>query len=86
MESNPNLPDIEISTTTDSGDREHLSDINLREERAWYNPARWFGDRRSSEDIYDPPTSELGSGMAQQAGDAIRDRYRRIDQETRLEQ
>ena len=82
---NPNLPDIEIATTTDSGGEEHLSDIALREDRAWYNPARWFGDSRSSQDVYDPPASELGTGMAQQAADAIRDRYRRIDQETRLE-
>src|SRR4030095_8405414 len=50
---NPNLPDIEISTTTDSGGREHLSDINLGEERGWYKPARRFGARRDREDIYD---------------------------------
>src|SRR4030095_9628803 len=40
---NPNLPDIEISTTTDSGGREHLSDINLGEERGWGNPAPGVG-------------------------------------------
>src|SRR5262249_60843923 len=80
----PNLPNIEITTTKDAGEQEHLSDIALREDRAWYNPAPWFGDSRSSQDFYDPPASELGTGMAQQAADAIRDRYRRIDQETRL--
>lgn len=83
--SDPHLPDIEINVTTDSGGRAHLSDINLLEERAWYNPARWFGDDFSREDVYDPPGDELGSGMAQQAADAIRDRYSRIDEFSRLE-
>ncbi len=81
--SNSDLPDIEIVTTDGIGGSEHLSEVNLREERGWYNPAKWFGDSRSSEDIYDPPAGELGSGMAQQAGDLIRDRSRRIDEMTR---
>jgi hypothetical protein len=82
--SNPGLPDIEINVTTDTGGREHLADVNVLEERSWYNPARWFGDKFSREDVYDPPGDELGSGMAQQAADAIRDRYRRIDEVSRL--
>jgi len=82
---NPNLPDIELSITKDTGEQLHLSDIELKQDRSWINPARWFGDRQSSQDIYDPPAGELGTGWAQQAGELMRNRSRQIEEASRLE-
>ncbi|HEY9871280.1 MAG TPA: hypothetical protein V6D08_19120 [Candidatus Obscuribacterales bacterium] len=77
--SNADLPDIEVFITTDAGRRQHLSDIQIKSERAWYNPLRLF-DQFSRTDVYDPPRSELGSGMLNQAVDGILDRNRKLAQ------
>lgn len=70
---NPDLPNMEISITKDAGGREHLADIKMNPEKAWYNPLTWF---KGSTDVYDPPHSNLGSGLLQSAADGIRDRRR----------
>lgn len=55
--SDPDLPDIEITTSPSEfpGGPHELSDLQIKEERAWYNPLRWFGDKYAHTDVYDPP-------------------------------
>lgn len=77
---NSDLPDIELTTNTDAGGREHLQDIQMKTEKAWYNPANLWTDGFNRKDVYDPPKGELGNGLLQQAADGILSRRNQLDE------
>jgi hypothetical protein len=64
---NSKLPDVEITTTTDSGGRKHLEDIKMVDKG-------WIWD--SKKDVYDPPRNS--GGMLGQTQDIFRDRNRQL--------
>lgn len=76
-QANPNLPDLEITTTTDAGGTTHLQDIQAVKPNAGMF-ARVTGGNKT--DVYDPPASERsGSGMAGQAADSLTSRRAQLD-------
>lgn len=76
---NPNLPQLEFSVTKDVGGMEHVTGIDLKSERAWYNPLRLVSEY-SREDVYTPPNSELGTGLLSQVADSIRSQNQQAQQ------
>ena len=77
---NKDLPVVEIYTNTDAGRREHLTDIEVRFERNTFSPLRLIYGDYSRVDVYDPPASETGCGLLNQACDGILDQKMKLDQ------
>lgn len=76
-QNNPNLPDLQISTTTDAGGTTHLQDIQAVKPNAGM-VARALGNDKS--DVYDPPAGDkTGTGMAGQAADSLLSRRAQLD-------
>ncbi len=70
---------MEFSVTKDVGGLEHVTGIDLKSERAWYNPLRLVSEY-SREDVYTPPNSELGTGLLSQVADSIRSQHQQAEQ------
>jgi hypothetical protein len=64
---NSKLPDVEITTTTDTGGRKHLEDIKMVDKG-------WIWDSKT--DVYDPPRNS--GGMFGQTQDIFRDRNKQL--------
>jgi hypothetical protein len=75
---NSNLPEMEISTQSDQGEQ-RVVDIQMKTERSWMDPRKWFGYGQDKTDVYDPPHSELGQGLLGGAADRIHSRNQRLN-------
>lgn len=76
-QSNPNLPDLQITSTTDAGGTRHLQDIQAVRTNA-NMVSRMTGNNKV--DVYDPPAAErTGSGMLQQGADSLMSRRQQLD-------
>jgi hypothetical protein len=73
------LPQLEFTTSKDVNDQSHLSDIQMKTERSYFNPKRWFGDKFAKSDVYDPPGDELGTGLLGTTVDLIHSRNQRMN-------
>src|SRR5437879_1250256 len=49
---NNSLPQLEVTTTTDVNEQQHVADIQMKSERSYFNPKRWFGDKYDRTDVY----------------------------------
>jgi hypothetical protein len=77
---NDDLPQLEVTTSRDSNNEEHVADIQMKTERSYFNPKRWFGDKFAKSDVYDPPHAELGTGLLGQTADVIHSRNQRMNE------
>jgi hypothetical protein len=76
---NSDLPQLEVTTTKDLNNEQHIADIQMKTERSYFNPKRWFGDSFAKNDVYDPPHEELGSGLLGQTADVIHSRTQQLN-------
>jgi len=82
-EKDPSLPEVQILAPKDAGGVERLADGQMKsDERNAWNPSRFWEKFAKSTDEYDPPSSEVGSKMLQQAQVAILNR-RVLEEATR---
>lgn len=77
----PDLPDLTFAVKQDLAGQDHVVDIQMRRERSWWNPLRWFGFKYASRDVYDPPCQGLGEALLGQTCDRIHSYYRELEQE-----
>lgn len=51
---NPNMPELSIKYRED--DQTKPEALMVKVERSYMNPARWFGDKYTQEEVYRPPS------------------------------
>jgi hypothetical protein len=80
-QTDPDLPDLTFEVKKDMAGQDHVVDIQMRKERSWWNPLRWFGFKYASKDVYDPPCQGLGEALIGQTCDRIHSHYRQLEED-----